>query len=38
MDEQEVAAELSLALGTVKTHLGRIQDELLLRNRVEIAA
>lgn len=35
---QEVAAEMSLALGTVKTHLGRIQDKLRLRNRVEIAA
>ncbi|MDA3648954.1 response regulator transcription factor [Saccharopolyspora indica] len=35
---QEVAAELSLALSTIKTHLGRIQDKLHLRNRVEIAA
>lgn len=35
---QEVAAEMSLALSTVKTHLGRIQDKLRLRKRVEIAA
>ncbi|MFC0064789.1 response regulator transcription factor [Umezawaea endophytica] len=34
----EVAADLNLSLSTVKTHLGRIQDKLSLRNRVEIAA
>ncbi len=27
-----------LSLGTIKTHLSRIQDKLSLRNRVEIAA
>ncbi|PRY41293.1 response regulator transcription factor [Umezawaea tangerina] len=34
----EVAADLHLAVSTIKTHLGRIQDKLVLRNRVEIAA
>jgi DNA-binding NarL/FixJ family response regulator len=34
----EVAADMSLAVSTVKTHLSRIQDRLSLRNRVEIAA
>ena len=34
----EVAADLNLSLSTVKTHLGRVQDKLSLRNRVEIAA
>jgi DNA-binding NarL/FixJ family response regulator len=34
----EVAADLTLSLSTVKTHLGRVQEKLSLRNRVEIAA
>lgn len=34
----EVAAELFISLGTVKTHLGSIQTKLGVRNRVEIAA
>jgi DNA-binding NarL/FixJ family response regulator len=34
----EVAADLHLSVSTVKTHLSRIQDKLVLRNRVEIAA
>jgi len=34
----EVAAELHLAVSTVKTHLNRVQSRLGLRNRVEIAA
>lgn len=34
----EVAAELFISLGTVKTHLGSIQAKLGVRNRVEIAA
>jgi DNA-binding NarL/FixJ family response regulator len=34
----EVAAELHLAVSTVKTHLNRVQARLGLRNRVEIAA
>ena len=34
----EVAADLHLAVSTVKTHLNRVQSRLGLRNRVEIAA
>jgi DNA-binding NarL/FixJ family response regulator len=34
----EAAAELHLAVSTVKTHLNRVQVRLGLRNRVEIAA
>jgi DNA-binding NarL/FixJ family response regulator len=34
----EVAAELHLAVSTVKTHLNRVQARLGLRNRVEVAA
>ncbi|MGW0708215.1 response regulator [Streptomyces sp. NPDC002643] len=34
----EIAAELSISVGTVKTHLGNIQTKLPARNRVEIAA
>ncbi len=34
----EVAADMHLALSTVKTHLNRVQTKLGLRNRVEIAA
>jgi DNA-binding NarL/FixJ family response regulator len=34
----EVAADMHLAVSTVKTHLNRIQAKLGLRNRVEIAA
>jgi DNA-binding NarL/FixJ family response regulator len=34
----EVAAELHLALSTIKTHMNRIQGKLGLRNRVEVAA
>ncbi|WP_255620837.1 response regulator transcription factor [Pseudonocardia sp. DSM 110487] len=33
----EVAADMHLALSTVKTHLNRVQTKLGLRNRVEIA-
>lgn len=35
---QEIAADLFISLSTVKTHVARIQDRLLVRNRVEIAA
>lgn len=34
----EIAAELFISLGTVKTHVTRIQDKLEIRNRVELAA
>ncbi|NHN57071.1 response regulator transcription factor [Calidifontibacter sp. DB0510] len=34
----EIASELFISLGTVKTHLGNIQSRLGVRNRVEIAA
>ncbi|MER5184458.1 response regulator transcription factor [Streptomyces sp. NPDC002896] len=34
----EIAAELSISVGTVKTHLGNVQSKLAARNRVEIAA
>ncbi|ANY10389.1 LuxR family transcriptional regulator [Pseudonocardia sp. HH130630-07] len=34
----EIAADLHLAVSTVKTHLARVQQRLGLRNRVEIAA
>jgi DNA-binding NarL/FixJ family response regulator len=34
----EIAAELFISLGTVKTHLGSVQTKLPARNRVEIAA
>ncbi|MFE5210045.1 response regulator [Streptomyces sp. NPDC056600] len=34
----EIAAELSISVGTVKTHLGNVQSKLPARNRVEIAA
>lgn len=34
----EIAADMHLALSTVKTHMNRIQGRLGLRNRVEIAA
>ncbi|MGW6980512.1 response regulator [Streptomyces sp. NPDC054932] len=34
----EVAAALTVTVGTVKTHLGNIQGKLAARNRVEIAA
>ncbi|MFB7499875.1 response regulator [Streptomyces sp. NPDC056161] len=34
----EIAAELSISVGTVKTHLGNVQTKLPARNRVEIAA
>ncbi|MFF0291210.1 response regulator [Streptomyces sp. NPDC005262] len=34
----EIATELSIAVGTVKTHLGNVQTKLSARNRVEIAA
>lgn len=35
---QEIAADLFISLSTVKTHVARIQERLLVRNRVEIAA
>ncbi|WP_460067899.1 response regulator [Streptomyces sp. YKOK-I1] len=34
----EIAAELCISVGTVKTHLGKVQGKLSARNRVEIAA
>ncbi|MGW1027658.1 response regulator [Streptomyces sp. NPDC002577] len=34
----EIATELSISVGTVKTHLGNVQTKLPARNRVEIAA
>lgn len=34
----EIAARLSISVGTVKTHLGNVQSKLSARNRVEIAA
>jgi DNA-binding NarL/FixJ family response regulator len=34
----EIAAELFISVGTVKTHLGSVQNKLGARNRVEIAA
>ena len=35
---QEIAGELFISLGTVKSHLTSIQNKLDVRNRVEIAA
>jgi DNA-binding NarL/FixJ family response regulator len=35
---QEIAAELSVSVSTVKTHVASVQLKLGLRNRVEIAA
>lgn len=34
----EIAAALTITVGTVKTHLGNVQAKLNARNRVEIAA
>jgi DNA-binding NarL/FixJ family response regulator len=34
----EIASELFISIGTVKTHLGSVQTKLNARNRVEIAA
>ncbi|MFJ7497993.1 response regulator [Streptomyces sp. NPDC097727] len=34
----EIAAKLSISVGTVKTHLGNVQTKLCARNRVQIAA
>lgn len=34
----EISAELFLALGTVKSHLAKVQDKLGMNNRVQIAA
>ncbi|MGW4248828.1 response regulator [Nocardia sp. NPDC004722] len=38
LTNQEICERLSVALGTVKAHLGNIQTKLDVRNRVEIAA
>ncbi|WP_436530395.1 response regulator [Actinoplanes sp. HUAS TT8] len=34
----EIATELFISVGTVKTHLGSVQSKINLRNRVEVAA
>ena len=34
----EIAAQLFISVGTVKTHLGSVQTKVNLRNRVEVAA
>ena len=34
----EIAAELFISVGTVKTHLGSVHTKLNARNRVEVAA
>lgn len=34
----EIAADMFLSVSTIKSHLARIQDKLMMRNRVEIAA
>ncbi|BCY12310.1 response regulator transcription factor [Actinoplanes sp. L3-i22] len=34
----EIAAELFISIGTVKTHLGSVQSKIGARNRVEVAA
>jgi DNA-binding NarL/FixJ family response regulator len=38
MTNAEIAAQLFIAVATVKTHLGSLQAKLNLRNRVEVAA
>ncbi|MGP4016495.1 response regulator [Saccharopolyspora sp. 5N708] len=37
MTNAEIASELFISVGTVKTHLGNVQSKLPARNRVEIA-
>lgn len=38
LSNAEIARNLFISLGTVKTHLSSLQDKLGARNRVELAA
>ena len=38
LSNQEIAATLSIAVGTVKCHLHRVYEKLQVRNRIEAAA